>query len=302
MKNKFVKNSDRRTLAIIVVLYNNDVDSSLTVQSLLSLNRSGFVPRNCEVILWNNGPIFISFAELPDGWRIINATENYPLSMVYNYFLTSMCSDCVAFFDDDTSLSEKYMSDVTSFVSDSISVPALGLPIVCSRGSLNLERPVYPVSFETGDFGTDFSAGEFRSVGSGLVINRQLADNLKSRYGDVFDERFAFYGVDTSFFARLRGLPNVSTYFFSRIIHDLSRLAPGRDDKYKFRYRERLVDMLLMQLHYGLGKSICYVFPRALLYLGVGAAFYILKVFLLRRHPRVPPCLRLNITFDLRGV
>ncbi|WP_413691538.1 hypothetical protein [Psychromonas sp. KJ10-2] len=81
------------------------------------------------------------------------------------------------------------------------------------------------------------------SIGSGLVIGRDVAAFVKKIYGDIFDERFYLYGVDTTFFLRVFN-SNLSNRIniISGFQHSLSRLQKESNEVKKFRCIERSYD------------------------------------------------------------
>lgn len=89
------------------------------------------------------------------------------------------------------------------------------------------------------------------SVGSGVVIYKSLLEKFSSFDLQPFDERFALYGVDTSFFLRLKMIKSkgrdVNIQVASQIYHSLSRVNSTFSP---FRHRERLYDALLTNMYY----------------------------------------------------
>lgn len=223
------------SLSILVVTYNCSLELS---QTLHSLSASGVRFDGVSLCIWNNGPKEISVAAealaalREKGFEVIikQTPWNAPLSWIYNYFIESYQADRYVILDHDSVLSEEYLK----LIADNKEV-FLGLPIVKVKGV-----PRYPSvkdQFSIGPYGKE---DKVRSLGSGLLISQKAIDAVKSSYGDVFDENYALYGVDTSFLQRVQevALSN-NLQCIPCIEHSLSDFEEEKKEVKRFRKIER---------------------------------------------------------------
>lgn len=223
---------------ILVLLYNKEISDSATVNSLLS-------HPNCrranKVILWNNGPKKLNKKKLeylPNNFEVIETIGNLALSKVYNFFIEECPSDFYIFFDDD--------SKVNNLLDFPLELKNFYIPIIRSNGRIESPRlRGIPVSSSS-----QIIEPSDRLVGiqSGLIISDRICTEIKSKYGDVFDSNFGLYGVDTSFFLRIKALKKMNKVcFYDGVDHDLSRLHVNQSE---FRECERIIDKAIMTRRY----------------------------------------------------
>lgn len=177
----------------LVVLYKKRSTESATLNSLF--RGASYLEKSDLVIIWNNGPLpEKSLFEFGVKTFFINFLENKPLSEIYNKF-SSLNYKNLVILDDDTDLTVEFLDTVKSYRSS-----RLGLPDIIFNG-----QTIYPKKFEK-PYMLKKSGGEpFPiSISSGMVLPYDLANFLKCEFGQVFDQRFKVYGVDTSFFYRLQ--------------------------------------------------------------------------------------------------
>jgi hypothetical protein len=84
---------------------------------------------------------------------------------------------------------------------------------------------------------------------TGICISEKLKNQFLDRFNSVFDERFALYGIDSTFFHRLTKLSKVDVRVFGEIIHSLSSQDPV-ESKSEFRLKERAFDIAIQLRHY----------------------------------------------------
>lgn len=255
---------------ILILCYGITPDESQTINSLLPLIEND---DSVDVVIWNNGPKIWcdKQQQLIDDLKKchwIESIHNRPLSSIYNDFLDNFESTNYIIFDHDTEVNSQYIYHALN--SESVNI---GAPIIRSHG-----RAVYPM------VNKKFKAGPYSirdlvvSITSGLLISKPIVALLKETYGSVFDERFALYGVDTSFFYRLHELGlGASIICLPQLSHSLSRFHKESPKVTEFRDIERSIDFALMHKHYVRRFS----FIRML--------FCVLKAFLglSRLHPNV---------------
>ncbi|MDN2663506.1 hypothetical protein OW492_08960 [Psychromonas sp. 14N.309.X.WAT.B.A12] len=232
--------------AILVLLYNNQPNESKTLNSLLS---SVVHYLNAKLVIWNNGPKSFKKTEVALyrnlGYEVFfeETLHNESLAVIYNRFLSCYDAKRYIFLDDDSNLTAPYI-----LASCKSEVTCISLPIISFKNQV-----VYPkIQKKPYYFGINITGkSKVISIGSGLVIGRDFAVFMKKNYGNVFDERFYFYGVDTTFFLRI---------FYSKLtsriniipgfIHSLSRLEKESKELKKFRRIERSYEQALILRYY----------------------------------------------------
>ncbi|MEY0174293.1 hypothetical protein AB7W14_03890 [Providencia rettgeri] len=82
------------------------------------------------------------------------------------------------------------------------------------------------------------------TIGSGLIIGKDIIDIISRKYQNTFDDRFLLYGVDTTFCYRLQ-----ECHLYKHIVicsgfeHSLSRLEKEESTIKHFRRKERSIDI-----------------------------------------------------------
>lgn len=274
----------------LIVLYGKKPINSETINSILNLD---FDFSSYHLIIHNNGPNTISENDF-EGFGLIerfgffnirNTIDNQPLSKIYNDVLLSKKDiNWFTLLDDDTEINIEYLCSIKSNSSADVILPRIIDAGVC----------YYPVSsgrVVKDNHDVDSIGGEVLSIGSGLTISRKLINKFSSVEMTPFDERFALYGVDFSFFRRLTILKkifDVKLYISGELSHSLSRNIL---DYSEFRHYERVTDVLLSAKYYprysfeGLWVLIK-VLIREIKNLRPRCLFYALKIYIIGKHPR----------------
>lgn len=236
---------------ILVVLYNKKIEDSATLMSLLACN----TVISSKVIVWNNGPNTISLNDFHEkfedhGYQFeyVEALNNSSLAMIYNNVLNIPATRYII-LDHDSTLNDEYLSDIVHISSNEVGMPkiysgdALVNPCVNMLPIFNLSK-VLPGQLVT-------------TIGSGLVIGNGIASSIRNKFGDVFDERFMLYGVDTTFCYRLHNLHKKNVVkIINGFKHSLSRLESNIESKetLMFRKKERSCDLGLRIRFYKNGR------------------------------------------------
>jgi len=239
------------SLSILVVTYNCSLEESETVNALAN---SGLRFDGVRLCLWNNGPREI----MPCRDRLAALTEqgfavsfqqtpgNAPLSRIYNYFIKNFPSTRYAILDHDSNLSKEYLQYLLENEGT-----FLGMPIIQVDGV-----PQYPRVRRRFAAGPYARQDKVLSIGSGLLISQEAVDCIQAEYGSVFDEHFALYGVDTTFFRRLNALGLAERLCaIPGFEHSLSRLEAESAEMKHFRKVERSYNFGLMLRHYPSAKQ-----------------------------------------------
>lgn len=271
---------------VLILLYNKKCSLSKTVNSISTVSNRCFHGSN--LIIWNNGPERIELEIDPDFIRewnrveLIQSIDNIPLSHVYNKVIDSFPAARYVFLDDDSKLTEGYIAAVTS------THAAVAVPAIYAQGQFR--SPTVGGIFHSGPYkATD----KVIAIGSGISVHADIAQQLKSHYGDVFDSRFALYGVDTTFFLRLHRLGlSSSIEMIDGFEHSLSRLEDETQSMSHFRQVERAYDLGLTMRHYMPWPKAIYVFSRQLIKCMLGKMSliqlkYIVNAYKNGCHPKI---------------
>lgn len=242
-------------LAILVVLYNCQPDASQTLNSLAAI-RDLFQGRMVRVCIWNNGPAGIPelnvFAQklmrlLGVSVASAETLENTPLSMIYNFFLSSIASNRYLILDHDSTLSPGFIDNLLSQKDIDFLVPH-----ILVNGKVH--GPILNGAIIENDRQLQLSLGDsFISIGSGLTIYQSGLVKLKRHYPNVFDEHFALYGVDSSFWLRVMAAARNEHFAIacrSSLTHSFSRLENETPETVRFRRKERGYDVGIILRRY----------------------------------------------------
>ncbi|MRG04234.1 glycosyl transferase [Klebsiella oxytoca] len=239
-------------VAILVVLYDKLLEDSNSLKSLLAI-----CPDNVSLTVINNGPEKIinitsfhtNLVSKFKCFKLIEYVNNKPLSILYNDFINSMPDvDYYILFDDDSIISSDFISVINNLGDEEFDI------LVPKIKSIRDERIYYPV--EEGVVVEQERALDPKktfSIGSGMIISNSCVNKILMNYPTIFDERYAFYGVDMSIFRRIRLIikkskkPCFTLITRGMVLHSLSRI----DSKLTiFRASERLIDATLTFRNY----------------------------------------------------
>lgn len=226
-------------ISILIVTYNCKVQHSKTISGFLN---STFPFKDINLVIWNNGPRiydcfdFSLFEKKGINVFLHQTIENKPLSHVYNEFIYKYPSDYYVVLDHDSDVTEQYINDIMNFESAKALV---GVPSVTVGG-----RYISP------SIGGVYSNGPYSNkqrlfaIGSGVIFSYKIVELFLEKFGNVFDDAFALYGVDASFFIRLHQLKRVeSIKMISGFSHSLSRMELESPEVKVFRNKERSYDI-----------------------------------------------------------
>lgn len=200
-------------ITTLIILFNSKIDDSKTIMSLLETDISGI---DLNVIIWNNGPNPLCLEECQKynmifknhniSLSIYEDRHNIALSKIYNVFVTKEKFDFISILDQDSTLNQDFFQNVYNHFDYDVIVPHIYSSGWRSK-EYSLCFPVYAGSERLLDKPT-FSMGEIISISSGLTISSRLVNYLKSIKSEIFNERYALYAIDTSFFLDLKELEN----------------------------------------------------------------------------------------------
>ena len=280
---------------ITVIIYGKKPIESLTLNKLLELKYD-----NYQLLLVNNGPELIepndsfleSFSIKKNKALIINYTDNKALSFIYNMVLNDYEKhDRFVFFDDDSDIDDGFFESINATYNNKVD---LQLPLIFDND--NAYYPIIDGVIYSDEKSANEKIGKYNdlfSIGSGLIIYSNLVKKFQQRNMKLFDDNFALYGVDYSFFRRIAILKNkhqedVNVAISSKINHSLSRTS---NEYSSWRHKERLLDIVLTQRYYSKGISISTLILFKLilkeaLKLRLKNIYLIISTFIIGCHPR----------------
>lgn len=239
--------------SIVVILYGSRIEDSETLQSLLQTKIDG-----CCLILsiWNNGPNLLDENEI-DAYKkravfknihldVYQDIRNIALSKIYNFLIKKRNFDFFIPLDQDTVLSHDYFNVIKAHRDLDIVLPYISTGEESAKFPFNI-KDKQGVAVET-----MIDPKIVTSINSGLAINTTLVNLFLKFSSTIFDERFAFYGVDTVFFLNLHQLCNshtVKSGCFGKIKHSLAMYEKSGKVSYQ-RNLELLYFKLLYRQHY----------------------------------------------------
>ncbi|MDV4263533.1 glycosyltransferase family 2 protein [Acinetobacter seifertii] len=190
-------------VVMVVVLYNKMLRESSTLQSLLSFTHS-----LDHLVIVNNGPKNIILDDFFENLRdkhlkvtLENYLQNKPLSWIYNDLIEGNDADYYVLFDDDTIINAEYENHLFETLNDiDIEFPKIYARVEHIQHFPMVNNKLLTNSDELKNVESIFS------VGSGLILSKNIKNIFIEKFGSVFDPHFAFYGVDSTFFIRLNNL------------------------------------------------------------------------------------------------
>ena len=274
-------------LSILVVLYNKKIQDSTTISSILQVSDK----KKLKLTIVNNGPeklfcvneYFVGYNDFVN-IKFYEYLENRSLSKIYNEFIhENKDSTYYIIFDDDSLFEPTLISNLENSQSDIV------LPLIKSQSDNRVYYPMVNNTVVTPE--TALKINGLISITSGLAVSNKLVGFMHQKFGAVFDENFALYGIDTSFFARLQRSPEfhgkLNLTCQSMILHSLSRAE--NQPISNFRLRERLCDAALIARHYPDANRICYFIKKIfqnIYHCNFNNFYLLVKCYATGKHPR----------------
>lgn len=275
-------------ISLLVVIFNKKITDSETISSLLKTDIEAI-----DLHIHNNGPteivieneINFLFVKKKISVTLTNCLENKPLSILYNNFIEkNITADKIIILDDDSTITDSFILETNKDTYD------LSLPKIFSRSDNNQYYPLRNNQLIT-EYGDLKFIDNTWSIGSGIIITKRILSVFNENNMKLFDENYALYGVDISFFRRLWILEHKGYIFQvsinSEINHSLSRTEIIQT---LFRRKERLLDLAITARRYGTAKilfSFIKQISKSFFNNGIYVTFSVLKYFVIGTHPRV---------------
>ncbi|WP_072198395.1 hypothetical protein [Klebsiella pneumoniae] len=276
-------------VSILVVVYNKTLEQSATINTLTKFS---FYKRT-RLTIYNNGPMEITieskqkklFNEIFYDSVLINDLNNKPLSLLYNGFIEdNKEANKVIILDDDTEITKCFIDAIFSSTAD------LELPRIISKETGRIYYPMLSGDISQVDAELDLNSKFCMSIASGLILDRKLLNEFYRRELKLFDERYALYGVDSSFFKRLKMLVRNGVCFNAKTSCYVRHSLSLTDKEFsEFRFKERLWDTAISTRCY---PSIWqyymffYNFVKLFKYRKVEYFFILFRGVIRGKHPR----------------
>lgn len=236
-------NTHKYSLVILVVLYNKNPADSITVLSLeKALQKLRTSYDEVRICLWNNGPRKIKIMRSSNSpyysFTVVETIGNESLSYIYNRFLEMFDSNKYLIMDHDSQISEGYLKECLIDPSEYI------IPTIVTPHGIQSPKIYNLKSYAKGS--------TLLGIGSGICLKQNACTDMQKHFGNVFDERFYLYGVDSTFFLRLNKVGNANKIKVSEenLVHSLSKFEKEDSALKKFREKERSYDQALTLRYY----------------------------------------------------
>lgn len=228
----------------LIVVYNKKIAESCTFNKVVNSKFSD----DSLCVIWNNGPTsceeeFLNVYEYNKNIRYHETLHNISLAKIYNEVINKYNAQIYIILDDDSSLTDAYFEAVKQISPNEVGMPVIYYDRKIINPCINGQIYSKGINIDANDTIT--------TIGSGLVVGRDVASQLFKAYNSVFDERFYLYGVDTTFCFRLNKLKiNDKIKIIDGFEHGLSRLEGKNDKLTLFRKIERSNDLALQIRYY----------------------------------------------------
>ncbi|MEC9671716.1 hypothetical protein RCT43_05530 [Escherichia marmotae] len=228
----------------LIVVYNKKIAESCTFNKVVNSKFSD----DSLCVIWNNGPTsceeeFLNVYEHNKNIRYHETLHNISLAKIYNEVINKYNAQIYIILDDDSSLTDAYFEAVKQISPNEVGMPVIYYDRKIINPCINGQIYSKGINIDANDTIT--------TIGSGLVVGRDVASQLFKAYNSVFDERFYLYGVDTTFCFRLNKLKiNDKIKIIDGFEHGLSRLEGKNDKLTLFRKIERSNDLALQIRYY----------------------------------------------------
>lgn len=198
-------------ITAVVILYNTTIKNSQTLCSLLKCELSHI---NLSLNIWNNGPSLLIEDEikllkkecetLGINLNIYQNIQNIALSHIYNYLIEKSEFNFFTILDQDSNLEKDFFNNIYSNHNYDLIVPE----IYASGWREKEETKCFPTYLGSEILleKQTFILGEIFTISSGITLSNKLIDILQENDKTVFNNNFALYGIDTSFFYNLKNL------------------------------------------------------------------------------------------------
>ncbi|AOR63327.1 glycosyltransferase family 2 protein [Pectobacterium wasabiae] len=278
-------------IAAVVVLYNSKILNSETITNLFKSLKNDI---ELTIVIWNNGPSTLEKEDIQQYLErckeqnikseIYQDCRNISLSMIYNFFIeNNPDNDYYTIFDQDTLISKDFFKNIYDNKNYHVILPLIYSP----NDETKIKSPSYPdhKPFHYGEF----NLGDCYAIGSCISFSSHLVSLIKSTGTKCFDERYAFYRVDTEFFNNIKKFNSLKGICVGKTLHHLSE----KDDPQKMHESKKLevgYDKLLSRIYNRkkiLLKNIIYCINLKIKYkISLLGFIKLIQCAITKKHPR----------------
>jgi GT2 family glycosyltransferase len=224
---------------ILIVLYNKDLKTSETLQSLI---KNKDVLSNVDVFIWDNTPdakIDPSLLQvLFENIKVFYYSDglNTSISKIYNHLIDNYLRNYkyLTILDHDTMITDKFLTELLSAMEQERA--NLILPKILSRGNIVSPARLY---FFLGSYyksiDVDFiKAKHITAINSGMTIRSDYFFETGFRY----DENLDFYGTDDDFMISYCKNDTEVQVLKSTLEHDLNYYSDEDVERKAWRFKQ----------------------------------------------------------------
>ncbi|MCF6691505.1 hypothetical protein INS55_22250 [Raoultella terrigena] len=185
------------------------------------------------------------FNEYGYGFEYVERLNNCSLAEIYNTLINRNQARRYIILDHDSQVNNLYLKDINYVSSNEVGMPRIYVNNNLVNPCINMS----PIEKIPNYLGKNI----ITTIGSGLVVGSDIASFVEKKFGNVFDERFVLYGVDTTFCYRINTLNIPNTIkIINGFEHSLSRLEVESEnvETLMFRKKERSCDLGLRIRYY----------------------------------------------------
>ncbi|MCV9879040.1 hypothetical protein [Brenneria izbisi] len=280
----------------IVIIYNSSLKNSDTLNDISKCELENI---ELDLCIWNNGPSLLNEDDISEffsicqkkgiGVRIYQNTQNLSLSKIYNFFIKNEKFEFITILDQDSHLPKNYYTNIALYHDADIISPI----IFAEKNGVNIQTDPHIY----GDINIMIDEGKvdikIDSVMSGLALSQNGIDKIMSFRGYVFEERLAFYGIDSDFFRIINIMIDNRTplnIYCSNKIHHSFAMFNIANKKNSFRIMELFYYKSFIRNEYQKKSKISTIFIYLRDFLRGKIEFYRMKNLLVftmsNMHPR----------------
>lgn len=216
-------------------------------ETLQSITQCHLENIKLTINIWNNGPTLLDESDIQKFLavcvsknikvRVYQDTRNVALSKIYNFIAKKNTYDFISILDQDSVLPADFMQNIYQHRDMDIITPR----IITEKNGKSVQA--YPHVY--GNTKTMIEEGEAKvrvdSVMSGIVLSVNMIRKIVSFRGYAFEERLAFYGIDTDLFRTINLMLDdgilIKIYCVNNVHHSFAIFNP-EEAKSTFRQME----------------------------------------------------------------
>ncbi|POE19821.1 hypothetical protein BV923_18955 [Pectobacterium odoriferum] len=250
----------------VVIIYNTELCESDTLKSLLACH---FENVDLEICIWNNGPSLLNDNDISEFISKCNKKEirvkiyqdirNLALSKIYNFFIKNENFEFITILDQDSHLPKNYFTTLTYHQDADIVSPI----IIAEKDGVSSQTDPHFYGDTNLMIGEGKVSIKIDSVMSGIALSKAGINKINSFRGYVFEERLAFYGIDSDLFRVINAMDDnkksLNIYCANKIYHSFAMFDPN-NKKDSFRIMEMFYYKFFIRNEYQKKSKLSTVF------------------------------------------